>query len=242
MTSKALSPRQAAKASAAKTYHGSRCRKCGNTERRTDNGACVHCHIAGGQRWKRENKERVAENERTRRAKQDRADRLAYQRSQYVKHIEPRRAAARERERLRRIAEPEKVREYDRRRYRSNPEPKRAYARIYGHEWARNNPEKARAGYARWRSRGKTASPAWLKASGQQAAIEAFYAAKPAGMHVDHDNPLAGCVECGVVGLHVLANLQYLPRAVNQAKGAKCMACFLALDVVASDADGDCPR
>jgi hypothetical protein len=126
--------------------------------------------------------------------------------------------------------QPERMREASRkahkRYYVKNTEKERRRCAA----WAKANREICREQSARWRSRGKAATPKWLKASGQHTDIRAFYKNAPAGMHVDHDIPLAGCRRCGAFGLHVLANLQYLPAAVNDAKGNRCTACFLAED------------
>ena len=46
--------------------------------------------------------------------------------------------------------------------------------------------------------------------------IKAFYAACPIGYHVDHELPLQGK---RISGLHVIANLQYLPAKDNFRKG-----------------------
>jgi hypothetical protein len=107
--------------------------------------------------------------------------------------------------------------------------------------WQRANPEKHRANRQKWRSgnpekvkaqlkRQYDKNPGKYKAAAkeyevrkQQAippwadleAIRAFYAACPVGYHVDHHYPLNGRTSCG---LHVLANLRYLPAAENLRK------------------------
>lgn len=53
--------------------------------------------------------------------------------------------------------------------------------------------------------------PSWS----EKEAIVEFYKKCPDGHEVDHAIPLLGV---NVSGLHVLANLQYLPTAVNRAK------------------------
>jgi hypothetical protein len=135
-----------------------------------------------------------------------------------------------------------------RKRYRLNPEPKRQR----GRKWRRENPDRARALARTWveanrlrvrasqRKRRMTpmgrayqrratikrlhrmfrATPPWADTG----AIEAFYAAAPAGSHVDHIIPIAtrrgartadGFLVCG---LHCEANLQYLSARDNSMK------------------------
>ena len=67
----------------------------------------------------------------------------------------------------------------------------------------------------RWRTK-KTQTPSWS----ERAAIRAFYKACPAGHHVDHIIPLSGKTAEGysVSGVHILANLQYLPIVENLTK------------------------
>lgn len=221
-----MSPRQAAIAAGTKTYHGSPCAKCGGTERQTDSGSCKPCHRANADAWRRANRERVRENERKRRAA-NAEERRTKDRARYAANPEHFRSKSRISMRKRRLANPEKFREIDLIRYPAEADRRKTYARIYGVEWRKANPEKDRERYNRYRSRGKTASPRWLKASGQLDEIAAFYRhAIALGMEVDHACPLAGCRICGVVGLHVLANLQLLPRAMNKAKGNLCMDCY----------------
>lgn len=225
----ALSPRQAAKAAGAKTYHGSPCKKCGRTERRTDNGVCVVCHKANGEAWAKANPAKRAAAAKRRYQAEDPEVRRARGQANYAANPEHYRKYASAWQKKARAANPQRFREYDRQRYASNPEPKRAYAKVYGPKWLSANPDKARAKYARWRSRGQTASPKWLEASGQAKRIERFYRlARHFGMQVDHDIPLSGCLHCKAMGLHVLANLQMLDADTNKRKAAKCMACFTA--------------
>ena len=58
----------------------------------------------------------------------------------------------------------------------------------------------------------KQATPPWANLED----ILSFYDNRPAGYHVDHVIPLRGRDVCG---LHVRANLQYLPASENLSKG-----------------------
>ena len=60
------------------------------------------------------------------------------------------------------------------------------------------------------------ATPGWADIE----AIKEFYRNCPEGYHVDHIHPLKGETICG---LHVLANLQYLPAKENLSKGNKLL-------------------
>lgn len=66
-------------------------------------------------------------------------------------------------------------------------------------------------------NRGKRVVP-WT----EKEAIADFYHKCPEGFHVDHEIPLQGKE---VSGLHVLANLQYLPAKENLAKSNKYLGC-----------------
>lgn len=63
----------------------------------------------------------------------------------------------------------------------------------------------------------KQSIPLWAEKN----AIIEFYRNRPEGYHVDHIVPLNGKT---VSGLHVLANLQYLPAAENLSKSNKFVA------------------
>lgn len=70
---------------------------------------------------------------------------------------------------------------------------------------------RARPRARRWQRSVKIQTPPWA----DRKAIETFYRNRPKGFHVDHAIPLHGE---RVSGLHVLANLQYLPAGENLRK------------------------
>jgi hypothetical protein len=201
--------RQEALAAGHKTYEGLACARCGGTTRWSIDSRCVPC-----------NRARL----RNRRA------------------IDPDKWRARDQ--IYRDANRDKLRAAAMRYYWNNCEAKKEYSREYYAEnpnpdtnrlrvktWRKNNPEKYAITHntnaARRRSRGKVASPKWLKVSGQLAAIRKLYSdARKAGLHVDHNIPISGCRSCGALGLHVLSNLQTITAELNIMKGARCMECF----------------
>lgn len=124
-------------------------------------------------------------------------------------HPETARAAARRRYASNHAKATEK-----RRRWRAtNPERYREISRV----WKSSNRGKVREADARRRAIKRQQAPPWS----ERKAVEAFYAACPAGFHVDHIIPLAGKT---VRGLHVLANLQYLPAKANLMKSNRFLA------------------
>lgn len=84
-------------------------------------------------------------------------------------------------------------------------------------EWAKNNPEKAKANsrisQANRRARKLNATPAWANLN----KIKEIYNNCPIGNEVDHIIPLANKLVCG---LHVEYNLQYLDSNSNRIKAA----------------------
>lgn len=120
-----------------------------------------------------------------------------------VAHPEATRAAARKR-----YAADHAKATAKRRRWRAeNPERYREITRV----WKERNRGRVAAADVARRAAKKNATPAWSEFD----AIAAFYAACPKGHHIDHIIPLAGKTVCG---LHVLANLQYLPARENLMK------------------------
>lgn len=95
----------------------------------------------------------------------------------------------------------------------ANRDKVRVMRRKASNKWAQTPAGKASRAQteARRRTRVRRATPAWADLS----AIEAFYAARPEGMTVDHVLPVAGK---NVSGLHVIENLQYLTMEQNQLK------------------------
>jgi hypothetical protein len=86
-------------------------------------------------------------------------------------------------------------------------------ARVRGTQaqWRANNLARARAYDAKRYAQEKRSTPAWA----EHERIAEFYANCPPGWHVDHFYPIQGQ---HVSGLHVLANLQYLPATENLRK------------------------
>lgn len=105
--------------------------------------------------------------------------------------------------------------------YIDNAERLKERARVAGPAWAKANPGKVLARSNRYRAAKLKACPSWADSE----AIERIYALAAAiseatGVrhHVDHIVPLQGKI---VRGLHVDNNLQILPAAHNQSKGAR---------------------
>jgi hypothetical protein len=87
--------------------------------------------------------------------------------------------------------------------------------RVRASKWKKNNNQKVNAAAAKRRSMKKRQLPAWVSEF-ELKQISEFYKNCPKGYHVDHVIPLKGKI---VSGLHCLANLQYLPAAINLSKG-----------------------
>lgn len=83
--------------------------------------------------------------------------------------------------------------------------------------WALENKDKRTASW-QFRKNRINAGPNswWVKDPEYRKKIEEFYKNRPAGFHVDHILPINGD---DITGLHVLANLQYLPEEENLKKG-----------------------
>jgi hypothetical protein len=77
--------------------------------------------------------------------------------------------------------------------------------------YRKNNPTYFAAKAAERRAAIKCATPAWAE---KKEMVE-FYKNCPSGFEVDHIIPLQSPIVCG---LHVMANLQYLPKLENKRK------------------------
>ena len=139
------------------------------------------------------------------------------------------RAAILERERVARAENPDRFRKYRRTHYVKNRDGVLARGRKYKAEnredvnaksaaYWRAHPELNRFHRANRRAAEKRATPSWA----DQSKIMVFYEqavrlTEQTGIphHVDHIYPLRSEIMCG---LHVEANLQILPGAINQSK------------------------
>jgi len=108
-------------------------------------------------------------------------------------------------------ANPEKYRAIRRKHYLANREEHYQKSR----QWMKDHPEYVRACAKARNARVKQATPRWAKTGQVMADIREFYLNCPEGYHVDHKVPL---VHSLVSGLHVPANLQYLPAKENLRK------------------------
>lgn len=111
------------------------------------------------------------------------------------------------------LANPEANREC-KRHYRERNKAKR---KAYNKTWAQKNAGKVTAYSVAYQLSKKRAMPQWLTPE-QVKDIEAIYANRPKGYHVDHVVPLNGKNVCG---LHVGWNLQYLLKEENIKKSNK---------------------
>jgi len=82
--------------------------------------------------------------------------------------------------------------------------------------WCKRNRHKTAAWWALYDAQKAKAIPLWLTKTQKAEIIAIYYAARQAGMTVDHIVPLRGQSVCG---LHVPWNLQILPRQENSRKG-----------------------
>lgn len=89
--------------------------------------------------------------------------------------------------------------------------------REYSSKSQKKHQSRKNAATSLYRAIKKTAQPAKLSFDEKQAITE-FYKKCPEGYHVDHIVPLQNDLVCG---LHVLANLQYLPGPINEEKGER---------------------
>jgi len=93
----------------------------------------------------------------------------------------------------------------------------KAYAKVYGAEYRKQNPGKELAKSRRYQLAKKNSVPPWLtKAHVDE--ITRIYENCPEGYEVDHIVPLQGK---NVKGFHVPWNLQYLTVADNRSKSNK---------------------
>jgi len=92
------------------------------------------------------------------------------------------------------------------RKFKRNPDSYRNNTK----RWRKNNPGMAALSNIKYHAERKLRVPSF-----GQAGIKEFYNNRPEGYEVDHIIPLKGKTASG---LHVIWNLQYLPKAVNRSK------------------------
>jgi len=119
--------------------------------------------------------------------------------------------AARARQQRWKKENPEAARLYSRRWHQAHLEQSREIKRQAARRTRTERPELKRAYEGARRARKRSATPPWAELE----AIKEFYARCPEGCEVDHIIPLTNDLVCG---LHVLANLQYLPARENSRK------------------------
>jgi hypothetical protein len=132
-----------------------------------------------------------------------------------------------------------KISEYLKSYYQENKDTISEYAKEYHKEyypqnkekvllrnekWAKSNPDKVRAKFAKRRAKKLQATPDWLTQEHLDQIKDIYAHARDCEVvtgdkyHVDHIVPLQGKDVCG---LHVPWNLQVLPAEVNQSKSNK---------------------
>lgn len=197
-----------------------RCTKCGITKEVTEfykakgkplgvSSICKCCDKEKGRKYRQDNEEKI--KERGARYRAENADREKARHAEY--HASNKDLLnAKTRERYHRDLDKSRLKTSN--YYHSNKKKESVRkARYYQDNKAHYN--------ARVRARErKLVIRSWPE---EREEIERFYANRPDGHHVDHEIPLVG-KEGGVhvvSGLHVLANLRYLPASENDRKGCK---------------------
>lgn len=205
--------RDAAIAAGSSTYFtGAACPKGHVAARRVNGRGCVECSRAQHRRWYTDNRERVLQQASvytalTKDAKKE------YRKKRY--DADP--AAARERMRRYREANPEKIKAYEQRYRRENAQLIRERSK------ARRPKDLARrsAQQAKRKADKLKATPRWLSASQRTAITDVYAFARLLTdltgdhYHVDHIVPLRGRAVCG---LHVPWNLRAVPAEENMRK------------------------
>ena len=212
--------RKEALAQRLKRYYGKVCAKHSNSVglRQTSDGACVGCKRAGAAKWAAEHPQRILTRRRQRYAAKPEANRKYYQKNRDVLMARSRAYHANNRGKANAAAlqyyylHKDKRREYQKKWRAEHPSFWKKYA------------AKMLAATRKRQLEKRNRTPNWLTPL-ELTAIAEFYAAalwvtqKSGIKHVvDHYYPLQGKT---VSGLHVPANLQVIPAALNARKGNK---------------------
>lgn len=182
----AASRRDAIAAGLAKYFTGRPCAAGHVAIRRTKSGVCVEC----GRAFQQQERVKLSNRQSAKRWAQENPVIVAARVNAW------------------RESNPDRVRQHKSKWRLNNLSYVQEDARRRAREWRRKNPQKHAAEVMARLCYKKRAIPPWADLQ----EIEEFYLACPAGHHVDHIIPLKHPLVCG---LHVIANLQYLPASDN---------------------------
>lgn len=187
----------------ARYYTGKPCKRGHYAERVMSSGVCIECQRLASREAYWSNPEKMRQEARERYLRESeviKSRNSRWHKNNYDK-IKKRQDAWR-------ATNKERLLEKDR-LYR---QLKRSHIKARIQEWHRRNPDRKRAYKAARKATKLRACPLWV----DREVLKSIYANCPPNYHVDHIVPLQNPLVCG---LHVPANLQYLPASENISKG-----------------------